>query len=157
MELLSTFIVWLSPAVCSLDITMYLVLSAFTSSPISLVATTWASAFPFTVCMLPASIVTSSYYTRFVSFKLRPAVLLLLMWGQVARWVKAGMSTGQITRHSLARNRTLIPYLSLYKHNFSPRRCDMKYIQHKYPENLWKRQFGRPRSRSITLLWIKRT
>ena len=42
MELLSTFIVWLSPAVCSRDITMYLVLSAFTSSPVSLVATTRA-------------------------------------------------------------------------------------------------------------------
>ena len=40
MELLSTFILWLSPAVWSRDITMYLVLSAFTSSSISLVATT---------------------------------------------------------------------------------------------------------------------
>ena len=39
---------WLSPAVCCRDITMYLVLSAFTSSPISLVATTRASAFSFT-------------------------------------------------------------------------------------------------------------
>ena len=45
MELLSTFIVWLSPAVCSRDITMYLVLSAFTSSPISLVATTTCRAY----------------------------------------------------------------------------------------------------------------
>ena len=45
MELLSTFIVWLSPAVCSRDITMYLVSSAFTSSPISLIATTRASTF----------------------------------------------------------------------------------------------------------------
>ena len=35
---------------------MYLVLSAFTSSPISLVVTTRASAFSFTVCMLPPSI-----------------------------------------------------------------------------------------------------
>ena len=32
---------------------MYLVLSAFTSSPISLVAATKASAFSFSVCMLP--------------------------------------------------------------------------------------------------------
>ena len=38
---------------------MYLVLSAFTSSPISLVATTRASAFSFTVCVLPPSILTS--------------------------------------------------------------------------------------------------
>ena len=37
MELLSTFIVWLSPAVCSQEITIYLDLFAFTSSPISLV------------------------------------------------------------------------------------------------------------------------
>ena len=38
---------------------MYLVLSAFTSSPISLVATTKASAFSFTVCTLPPNILTS--------------------------------------------------------------------------------------------------
>ena len=38
---------------------MYLVLSAFTSSPISLVATTKASAFSFRVCMLPPNILTS--------------------------------------------------------------------------------------------------
>jgi len=35
---------------------MYLVLSALTSSPISLVAATKASAFSFRVCMLPPSI-----------------------------------------------------------------------------------------------------
>ena len=39
---------------------MYLVLSAFTSSPISLVATTKASAFSFTVCTLPPNILTSA-------------------------------------------------------------------------------------------------
>jgi hypothetical protein len=37
---------------------MYLVLSAFTSSPISLVATTKASAFFFTVCTFPPNILT---------------------------------------------------------------------------------------------------
>jgi len=37
---------------------MYLVLSALTSSPVSLVAATNASAFSFRVCMLPASILT---------------------------------------------------------------------------------------------------
>ena len=50
MELLSTFIVWLIPAICSRDITIYLVLSPFTSSLVSLVAITRASAFSFTVC-----------------------------------------------------------------------------------------------------------
>jgi len=40
--------------------TMYLVLSALTSSPISLVAASKASAFPFRVRMLPPSILTSS-------------------------------------------------------------------------------------------------
>jgi hypothetical protein len=39
---------------------MYLVLSAFTSSPISLVATTKASAFSFTVRTLPPNMLTSS-------------------------------------------------------------------------------------------------
>ena len=40
--------------------TMYLVLSALTSSPISLVAATKASAFSFRVCIPPPSILTSS-------------------------------------------------------------------------------------------------
>ena len=39
---------------------MYLVLSALTSSPISLAAATKASACSFTVCMLPPSTLTSS-------------------------------------------------------------------------------------------------
>jgi hypothetical protein len=37
---------------------MYLVLSAFTSSPIALVATTKASAFSFTVCTLSPNMLT---------------------------------------------------------------------------------------------------
>ena len=41
---------------------MYLVLSALTSSPISLVAATKASAFSFKVCIPPPSILTSSAY-----------------------------------------------------------------------------------------------
>ena len=41
---------------------MYLVLSAFTSSPISLVAGTKASAFSFSVCMLPPSIIVHYIY-----------------------------------------------------------------------------------------------
>jgi len=39
---------------------MYLVLSAFTYSPISFLATTKTSAFSFIVCMLPPYILTSS-------------------------------------------------------------------------------------------------
>ena len=54
---------------------MHLVLSAFTSSPISLVTTTRASAFSFTVCMLPPSILTSSAYARswWVPFNFKPS------------------------------------------------------------------------------------
>ena len=43
---------------------MYLVLSAFTSSPISLVAAIKAYAFFFTVCMLPPKILSSSTQAR---------------------------------------------------------------------------------------------
>jgi len=53
MDLLSIFVLWFHPAFWSRDIIMYLVLSTFTSSPISLVATTKASAFSSTVCTLP--------------------------------------------------------------------------------------------------------
>ena len=58
MGLLSVFILWPLPAFWSQDIIMYLVLSAFTSSPISLVAATKVSAFFFTVCTLPPNILT---------------------------------------------------------------------------------------------------
>ena len=47
------------PAFWSRDMAMYLVLSTFTSSPIFLLATIKASAFSFTVCMLPPTILTS--------------------------------------------------------------------------------------------------
>jgi len=40
---------------------MYLVLSALSSSPISLVAVTKASAFSFKVCLLPPSIITYTF------------------------------------------------------------------------------------------------
>jgi len=42
------------------QVLLYLVLSAFTSSPISIVAATKASAFSFRVYILPLSILTSS-------------------------------------------------------------------------------------------------
>jgi len=58
---------------------MYLVLSAFTSSPISLVATTKASAFSFTVCTLPPSIVTSSAYAE-------PKTLVTLLASRSPHW-----------------------------------------------------------------------
>ena len=62
--LLSVLTLWIRPAFWSRDITMYLDLSALTSSPISLVAATKASAFSFRVCMLPPSILTSSAKAR---------------------------------------------------------------------------------------------
>ena len=48
---------------------MYLDLSALTSSPISLVAATKASAFCFRVCILHPSILTSAAITRRISMK----------------------------------------------------------------------------------------
>ena len=59
-ELLSVFILRLRPAFLSRDITMCLVLSSFTSSPIPLLATTKASVFFFIVCTLLPNILTSS-------------------------------------------------------------------------------------------------
>jgi hypothetical protein len=58
-ELSSVFISRLRPAFWSRDMTMYLVLSAFTSRPFSLLATTSASVFYFIVCMLLPNILTS--------------------------------------------------------------------------------------------------
>jgi hypothetical protein len=52
------YILWLRPAFWSRDMTMYLVLSAFTSSPVSLLATTRGSVFFFVVCMLLPNILT---------------------------------------------------------------------------------------------------
>ena len=60
IEVLSIFTLWPRPAFRSRDITMFFVLSAFTSSPISFVAATNASAFSFTVCTLPPNMLTSS-------------------------------------------------------------------------------------------------
>jgi hypothetical protein len=52
-QLLSTiFTLWLCPAFWSQDMTKYLVISTFTSSPISLLPINKASAFSFTVCTL---------------------------------------------------------------------------------------------------------
>ena len=47
--LFSLFILWLHPAFWSQDVTMYLVLAAFISRPITLLATTRASVFSFIV------------------------------------------------------------------------------------------------------------
>jgi hypothetical protein len=44
-DLLSVFVLWLHPAVWSRDMTPYLVLSAFTSGPTTLLATIKVSAF----------------------------------------------------------------------------------------------------------------
>ena len=59
-ELLSAFMLWICPAFWSPDMTMYLVLSAFTSSPVSLLATTIASLFLLIVYTLPPNILTPS-------------------------------------------------------------------------------------------------
>ena len=59
-ELLSIFILWLRPESWSQDMTMFLVLTAFTSRPISLLPFNKASVFFFIVCVLPPNILTSS-------------------------------------------------------------------------------------------------
>jgi hypothetical protein len=77
-ELLSFFILRFCPAFCSPDMAMYLVLSAFTSRPISLLANTNAVAFFLysmytslqyvhfsTVCTLLCSMYTSLQYVHF--------------------------------------------------------------------------------------------
>jgi hypothetical protein len=63
-KLLSVFVVWLRPAFWSRDMTMYLVLSPFTSRPISLLLTNKASVLFCIVYTLPPSILTSSAYTK---------------------------------------------------------------------------------------------
>ena len=52
-ELLSNFVLWFRLAFWSRDMTMYIVLLAFTSSPFSLLATTKSSVFFFIVHILP--------------------------------------------------------------------------------------------------------
>ena len=56
--LLSVLTLWIRPAFWSGVMTMHLVLSALTSSPISLVAATDASELSFRVFMIPPSILT---------------------------------------------------------------------------------------------------
>ena len=63
-ELLSAFILWLRPAFWSRDMTMYLHVTATTSSPISFLAGTKASAFFFTLCTLPPNTFATSAQTR---------------------------------------------------------------------------------------------
>ena len=59
-KLLSILIPWHGPAFWFRDMTMYLVLSAFTSSSVFLLATTKASIFFFIIYTLPHNILTSS-------------------------------------------------------------------------------------------------
>ena len=58
--LLSVFILWILLVFWSRDMTMYLILSTFTSSPVFLLVTTKASMFFCLVCTLPPNILTSS-------------------------------------------------------------------------------------------------
>jgi hypothetical protein len=60
IEQLSQLTLWFRPALWSRDINMYLDLSEFTSNPISIVTINQGSAFPFTVCTLSPSMLTSS-------------------------------------------------------------------------------------------------
>ena len=85
---LSIFILWLRPAFRSQEMTMYLVLSAFSSSPISLLATTKFSTFSCIVCTLPSNILTSSEITRSwcVPFKVKPS---WLTWTLLMTYSKA--------------------------------------------------------------------
>jgi hypothetical protein len=61
-EILSPIILWLCPAFWSRNMTMHLVLSAFTSRPIYLLATIKVSAFSFIVCMLPPNMLSSDWF-----------------------------------------------------------------------------------------------
>jgi len=72
--LLSVFILWILLVFWSRDMTMYLILSDFSSSPVSLLATIKVSAFSFTVRTLPPTIFTSSTQTRkwSVPFHMKP-------------------------------------------------------------------------------------
>ena len=56
----SIFVLWIRPSFWSRYKAMYLVLSAFTTSPFSLLAITKDSAFPFVVRKLPPNILSSS-------------------------------------------------------------------------------------------------
>ena len=60
-ELFSVFIFWLCPAFWSQNMTMYLILSAFTCSPVCLLANTKGSVFFFFMeCSLPSIVLASS-------------------------------------------------------------------------------------------------
>ena len=91
-ELLSDFILWLPPAFWSRDMTMYLVLSAFTFSPISLPAIIKASTFSFIICTLPSYILTSAALTRSscVPFNFKPS---WLAWTLLITYSKAKLKS----------------------------------------------------------------
>ena len=74
-ELLPMFTLWRQPAFWSRHVTMCLVLSAVSSRPVSLLATTKASVFLFIVCTLPPNILTSSAWIKSccLPFNLKPS------------------------------------------------------------------------------------
>jgi len=84
---------------------MYLVLSAFTSSLISLVVTTKASAFSFTVCALPPNILTSSAYAIFAQLVLKFAASRLrhLTSGERPLGIPVFTSSENLVRFGLVR------------------------------------------------------
>ena len=78
-ELFSGFILWLRPTFWSQDMTMYLVVSAFTSSPFSWLAATKASVLSSTVCTLPPNI--QGIHKRIVRFQKLTRNLFLTLHG----------------------------------------------------------------------------
>ena len=127
-EQLSFIILWLGPAFRFRDATMYLVFSAFTTSPISLLSTNKASAFFFIVCMLPPNLLTSSASTSSwclpLNFKPSWFTWTLLMAYSKAKLKSNGERTSPYLKQFFIRNvsnkflptRTLL-YVS-FRHSF---------------------------------------
>ena len=89
------------PAFWSRDMTIYLVFSAFTSKPVSLLATTKASLFFFIVCMLPPNI-PFALISIFLSSLVKLTTHGLLIWGTSVAFMRSpsscdAMESGLVT------------------------------------------------------------
>jgi len=102
-KLLLIYILWFRPAFWSWEMTMYSVLSAFTSSPISLLPTN-KIVFFFMACMLPSNIVTSSELTksRCTPFNFKPSwfTWTLLMAYLKQSWKSTVIKQLLVSNHS---------------------------------------------------------
>ena len=94
--LLSVFTLWLRPAFCSRDMTMYLVLSVFTSNPTSLPATNKASAFSFRLFTLPPYINTINTNRKLMWI----IKYLWFLWTLVMSFSKGKLKSNGIKSHS---------------------------------------------------------